>query len=201
MMAGGPATGEPRRIGNRPWGWDAAYGMLVMVALLASPPIVGIAAASISPTKQHRSTPVGSDLRTPIGGAGVSPSGAGAAASRFELDRIADPTYVAVHRLNAHSDHRWFADAAEVASGVSGFERSLNGPWKFHYATNPGQVVAGFEQPGRDCSGWDDIEVPGHLQLQGYDSPQYTNVQYPWDGREPVDPPQVPTRFNRSAVT
>ena len=121
---------------------------------------------------------------------------AGVTASRFDPARLADPTYVSEHRLAPHSDHRWFADAAEAASGRSGFEQSLNGTWKFHYANNPGQVLPGFEQPDHDCSGWDDITVPGHLQLQGYDRPQYTNVQYPWDGHEQLDPPQVPTRFN-----
>lgn len=114
----------------------------------------------------------------------------------FRSSRLADPTFFADRRLPAHSDHRWFADAGEAASGRSGFEQSLNGLWKFHYAKNPGLTVPGFEAPGFDCSGWDDIPVPAHLQLQGYDRPQYTNVQYPWDGHEQVEPDQVPQRYN-----
>ena len=114
----------------------------------------------------------------------------------FDIARIADPTYVSENRLPAHSDHRWFADAAEAASGTSSFEQGLNGVWKFHYAMNPAEAVAGFEAAGFDCSGWDDIEVPGHIQLQGYGRPQYTNVQYPWDGLETLEPPGVPQRFN-----
>ena len=38
--------------------------------------------------------------------------------------------------------------------------------------------------------------MPAHIQLQGYDRPQYTNQQYPWDGHEAVEPGQVPTRYN-----
>jgi len=114
----------------------------------------------------------------------------------FDPARIADPRYFADHRLPAHSDHRWFATADEADEGVSSFEQSLDGLWKFHYAKNLASVVPGFEQPGFDTTGWDDIPVPSHIQLQGYDRPQYVNVQYPWDGYEPVEPGQIPTRYN-----
>ncbi|AYF97669.1 glycoside hydrolase family 2 TIM barrel-domain containing protein [Protaetiibacter intestinalis] len=115
---------------------------------------------------------------------------------RPELDRVADPGYVSENRLPAHSDHRWFRDAAEAASGRSVFEQSLGGTWRFHYAPNPAEVVPGFEDPGFDVSGWDEIPVPAHIQLEGYDRAQYTNVQYPWDGWEQLEPGQVPTGFN-----
>lgn len=114
----------------------------------------------------------------------------------FSSSRLAEPTFFADRRLPAHSDHRWFADAAEAASGRSSFEQSLNGLWKFHYARNPGETIAGFEASDHDCSGWDDIPVPAHIQLHGYDRAQYSNVQYPWDGHEDVEPPQVPQRHN-----
>ena len=32
--------------------------------------------------------------------------------------------------------------------------------------------------------------------MEGYDIPQYANVQYPWDGREEVQPGEIPQRFN-----
>ncbi len=114
----------------------------------------------------------------------------------FDVSRIADPTYVSENRVPAHSDHRWFADAAEAVSGTSNLEQCLDGMWKFHYAQNPAETIEGFQAAGFDCSGWDDIAVPGHIQLQGFDRPQYTNVQYPWDGHESVVPGQVPQRFN-----
>ncbi len=114
----------------------------------------------------------------------------------FDIARVADPEYFAENRLPARSDHRWFRTRAEAATGVSGFEQPLNGLWKFHYAKNQAAVVPGFEQPGFDWSAWDDIPVPGHIQLHGYDRPQYTNVQYPWDGHEAVVPGQVPTHYN-----
>ena len=38
--------------------------------------------------------------------------------------------------------------------------------------------------------------MPAHIQLEGYDRPQYVNVQYPWDGQEQVEPGEIPTLFN-----
>lgn len=114
----------------------------------------------------------------------------------LDLTRIADPRVVSENRMPAHSDHRWFRDGAEAASGTSSFEQLLSGTWKFHYAPSPADTVDGFEAPDFDATGWDDIPVPAHIQLQGYDRPQYANVQYPWDGQEQVEPGQIPTLFN-----
>src|SRR5690606_32781268 len=114
----------------------------------------------------------------------------------LDLTRIADPRVVSENRMPAHSDHRWFRDGAEAASGTSSFEQLLSGTWKFHYAPSPADTVEGFEAPDFDASEWDEIPVPAHIQLQGYDRPQYVNVQYPWDGHEQVEPGQIPTLFN-----
>ncbi|WP_315093280.1 glycoside hydrolase family 2 TIM barrel-domain containing protein [uncultured Cellulomonas sp.] len=118
----------------------------------------------------------------------------------FDLDRISDPEYVQENRLDPHSDHRWFASAQEATTGTSSFEQSLNGLWKLHYAKSPALVVPGFERVDVDDSGWDDVPVPAHVQLLGYDRPQYTNVQYPWDGYEQLEPGQVPQRYNPVAT-
>ncbi len=114
----------------------------------------------------------------------------------FDVTRIADPRYVHEGRLPAHSDHRWFRTAAEAEAGESGYEQSLNGRWKIHYAPNVASTLADFASPDVDVAGWDDIPVPAHIQLHGYDRPQYVNVQYPWDGREQIEPGQIPERFN-----
>ena len=78
-------------------------------------------------------------------------------------------------RLEAHSDHRWFASAAGAASGRSPFGVSLDGVWEFAYAKNPVLAVDGFQDPDYDVSQWDDIPVPAHIQFRGYDLPQYVN--------------------------
>lgn len=61
---------------------------------------------------------------------------------------------------------------------------SLNGTWKFHYDPSP------FEAPlweTANLTDWDDIEVPGLWQRQGYGFPHYTNIDYPFS----VTPPNV----------
>ncbi|GAA1389786.1 glycoside hydrolase family 2 TIM barrel-domain containing protein [Luteococcus peritonei] len=114
----------------------------------------------------------------------------------FDPRRLSDPTDFAENRMAAHSDHLWFATPEEASSGRSSFVGSLNGLWKFHHALNPGATLPGFEQPDLDDSGWQDIRVPAHIQLQGHGRAQYTNVQYPWDGHEQLEPGQAPTRHN-----
>lgn len=114
----------------------------------------------------------------------------------FTVDRLADPTFFEENRLPAHSDHVAFADAMEMAEGVSSLRRSLDGIWSFHYARNLAARPQGFEQPDYDVSGWETIRVPAHWQMEGHGVPQYTNQTYPWDGHEVVHPGQVPQRDN-----
>ncbi|MEW6883740.1 Beta-galactosidase [Trueperella pyogenes] len=109
---------------------------------------------------------------------------------------LADPASFAINRRAAHSDHRWYASRAEADAGRSSFETCLDGVWKYFHAHSPAGVPVGLESPQTDISAWDDVVVPGHIQLAGYDRPQYVNVQYPWDGHEDIAPGDVPTEFN-----
>ena len=115
---------------------------------------------------------------------------------QFSWERVADPGYFAENRLPACSDHVWYESEAALERGESALRESLDGVWQFHYAENFAAVPAGFENPAADCRGWSRIRVPGHIQLQGWDRPQYVNVQYPWDGHENVWPGQIPQDFN-----
>ncbi|KAJ9095145.1 hypothetical protein QFC19_007713 [Naganishia cerealis] len=63
---------------------------------------------------------------------------------------------------------------------------NLNGQWDFHYAAAPELAPL----PSEDFTFEKKLVVPGHWQLQGYGSPQYTNVVYPFV----VDVPNPPTR-------
>ncbi|MNO29859.1 Beta-galactosidase [compost metagenome] len=73
---------------------------------------------------------------------------------------------------------------------------SLNGSWKFSYAHNAMERQAHFYKENVSCRGWDDIEVPGHIQLQGFGQPQYVNTMYPWDGHEHLRPPMISEDHN-----
>ncbi len=117
----------------------------------------------------------------------------------FDYSKIKDPAYFKENRLEAHSDHKFYRTDMELETGESSFYYSLNGLWKFAYAKNIESTLTGFEKLDYDCSGWDEIHVPAHIQLEGYDAPQYVNIQYPWDGRENIEPGEIPTVFNPTA--
>lgn len=110
---------------------------------------------------------------------------------------LTDPGVFAVNRLPAYSDHRYYETAAEAEKrGDMSLRHSLNGSWKFNYAVNPAARPADFYTSEFETSGWNDIEVPGHIQLQGYGRPQYVNTMYPWDGYNDIRPPAIPEDKN-----
>lgn len=115
---------------------------------------------------------------------------------KFDYEWVKNPEIYQVNRLAAHSNHAYYRTLGEVATNQSSYRTSLNGLWKFHYAMNYEQAIAGFETASYDCRSWAEIQVPGHLQMQGYGKCQYVNVQYPWEGHEEVHPGQIPTRYN-----
>ena len=114
----------------------------------------------------------------------------------FEIKKIHDPKFFKENCMAAYSDHVAYADETEAEEKKSSFRLSLDGIWKFHYARNYAQTVNGFEAETFDCKCWEDIRVPAHIQMEGYDIPQYVNIQYPWDGREDVWRDTVPSEFN-----
>ncbi len=105
------------------------------------------------------------------------------------LDWIYDPQVFAVNREKAHSDHAFTVNGETLV-------QSLNGEWRFAYTEQPETRPASFYENDFSIQDWDTIQVPGHIQLQGYGKPQYTNIPYPWEGREYLVPPQIPREYN-----
>lgn len=114
----------------------------------------------------------------------------------FDYNKVKDPTFFQENVLPAHAAFRIYASREEYLAKESSLAVKLDGVWKFAYAKNPASVIPGFEKEDYDCSGWDDIRVPAHIQMEGYDIPQYANIQYPWDGREEIKPGEIPELFN-----
>lgn len=114
----------------------------------------------------------------------------------FDFEIVKNPEIFQQNRLKAHSDHVCYKTEYEKNTRNTSYRYSLNGLWKFDYATNMDRVVNDFEKIDYDCSNWDDIRVPAHIQMEGYDNPQYTNTTYPWEGREYIEPGEIPSEFN-----
>lgn len=75
----------------------------------------------------------------------------------------------------------------------------LNGKWKFHWVKGVDNRPVGFENPAYDTSNWDNINVPGNWELQGYGTPVYTNQPYEFDSewaQFKKDWPRVPETTN-----
>lgn len=116
--------------------------------------------------------------------------------SNFDSNIIKNPEIFEQNRLAAHSDHVCYKNELEKIKGKSSLRYDMNGLWKFAYAKNQSLAPCGFEAADYDCKGWDEIRVPAHIQMEGYDVPIYTNTTYPWEADESIKPGEVPEIFN-----
>ncbi len=114
----------------------------------------------------------------------------------FDYSMVKNPEYFKDGCVSAHSSHSYYGSLAQAEAGEENFRYSLNGIWKFHYAKNYQSAIPGFEKEDYCCRSWDDIRVPAHIQMEGWDAPQYANVQYPWEGKEQIQPGEIPKAFN-----
>ena len=113
-----------------------------------------------------------------------------------DIKWLEDPRVFRVNRLDAHSDHVTYASEAEAQAKNTSLRQSLDGKWIFKWSKNPASRPADFWQEGFDLTGFTTIQVPGHMETQGYDQIQYTNKLYPWDGHAELRPPQIDWDFN-----
>lgn len=102
-----------------------------------------------------------------------------------------------VNQENRLKTHAFFVPYANEAGALGKLPQaqmrtSLNGVWKFRYAKNPENRSRSFSQSGFDSSQWDNINVPGSWELQGFDAPIYTDTRYPF----PANPPYLPKDYN-----
>ena len=114
-----------------------------------------------------------------------------------KLEWLQNPEIFQVNRIKAHSDHYYYETMEEAVAGKEmPLRQSLNGEWYFSYAKNPKERIENFYESDYDCRGFNTIEVPGHIQIQGYDKCQYINTMYPWDGQEFLRPPMISEEYN-----
>jgi len=101
-----------------------------------------------------------------------------------------DPAVIGRNREAAHCTLMPYSDISSAKKGrpqESPWFMSLNGMWKFKWVGRPEQRPVEFFKGEYDVSGWDEITVPSNWQLQGYGTPIYSNVPYPFQ----ADPPRV----------
>ncbi|NWK53993.1 DUF4981 domain-containing protein [Verrucomicrobiaceae bacterium N1E253] len=74
----------------------------------------------------------------------------------------------------------------------------LNGDWQFHWVEHPDKRPLDFYKTDYDASSWKTIKVPSNVELEGYGTPIYANVRYPFKQDPPFvmgEPPKKRTTY------
>ena len=110
-----------------------------------------------------------------------------------------NPAVLGINKLPCHATLQLPSKWKECKEIVS-----LDGQWLFHWSRNPEEKPANFYKEDYDVSGWGEIAVPGNWQTQGYGTPIYININYPFVRNRPsvtTEPPNNWTAYeNRNPV-
>ena len=110
-----------------------------------------------------------------------------------------DPEVNSVNRSAMHTNYFAYASADEAKAGIkenSANFMTLNGLWKFNWVRHAEARPTDFYQTNFNDKGWDNLQVPGVWELNGYGDPIYVNVGYAWRNQFKNNPPYVPTENN-----
>ena len=100
-----------------------------------------------------------------------------------DIKWLDNPEVFRVNQLPAHSDHEYYMNYTDLEEKENPLTQSLNGMWKFSYSQNAKIRPVNFYKPSYNTNKWDEIVVPGHIELAGYDKIRYINTMYPWEGK------------------
>ncbi|MBT8037877.1 MAG: DUF4981 domain-containing protein [Verrucomicrobiae bacterium] len=111
----------------------------------------------------------------------------------------------AIFRINKNAPHAVMMpfttakDALSKQRMESTWCHVLNGnDWKFHWVNHPDKRPVNFFKTDFDVSSWKTITVPSNVELEGYGTPIYSNITYPFAKKPPfvmADPPKNYTAF------
>ena len=110
-----------------------------------------------------------------------------------------NPAVLGINKLPYHATLQLPSKEKECKEIVS-----LDGQWLFHWSRNPEERPKDFYREDYDMSQWGTITVPGNWQTQGYGTPIYININYPFVKDRPrvtTEPPKDWTAYeNRNPV-
>jgi len=107
------------------------------------------------------------------------------------MENYRDINIIGVNRLNPHGmsvPFKTYEQALKMENNHSSYYKLLNGTWNFFYAKNKYDIPLNHYNKEFDVSTWALTPVPSNWQLNGYDTPNYLNILYPY----PLDPPNIP---------
>ena len=110
-----------------------------------------------------------------------------------------NPSVLGINKLPYHATLQLPSREKECKEIVS-----LDGEWLFHWSPKPEDRPVNFNLEDYDVSDWGKITVPGNWQTQGYGTPIYININYPFVKNRPSvtsEPPKEWTAYeNRNPV-
>lgn len=106
-----------------------------------------------------------------------------------------DPTVFEKNQTEPHAEMVPYSNVQQALAmdpDISPYFLSLDGSWKFMVVEHPRMVPEDFWKPGFDTGNWDNIPVPSHWELEGYEHPKFRNVLMTIETK----PPLVPDYYN-----
>ena len=123
----------------------------------------------------------------------------GATAQAQDIHDWENPAVLGINKLPYHATLQLPSKEKECPEILS-----LDGQWFFHWSRNPEERAVDFYREDYDVSQWGKIAVPGNWQTQGYGTPIYININYPFVKDRPrvtTEPPKDWTAYeNRNPV-
>lgn len=101
-----------------------------------------------------------------------------------------NPQLYEVNKEAPHATFMLFSSKQDVIAddySKSPFYQSLNGTWKFTYTDKAANRIKDFYRSDLSTISWSNITVPSNWELNGFGTPIYTNIVYPF----PKNPPFV----------
>ncbi len=111
---------------------------------------------------------------------------------------IENPDVIGINKLPARASFFAFeSQELAVNNDISKSKKhlSLNGTWKFNWVKSPELRPVDFYKNDFSTETWNNIKVPANWEVEGFGIPIYTNIEYPFNTKNP-NPPDIPDGYN-----
>lgn len=100
--------------------------------------------------------------------------------AQIKMNDWENPQVVGINKENPHATITLPTEKQSNPTIIS-----LNGTWKFRWSPNPESRPVDFFKVDYSVADWDNIQVPGNWEMQGFGTPIYSNVKYPFKPDQP----------------
>ncbi|MBI9070393.1 MAG: DUF4981 domain-containing protein [Melioribacteraceae bacterium] len=119
--------------------------------------------------------------------------------SKIKFDRLPHPELEnpSVLSINKELPHANFISYSKADNALtykkenSQWMKSLNGIWDFNFVQGINNRLKDFYKTDNQLSDWEKIKVPSNMEIEGYGTPIYVNIQYEWAPDYKQVPPYV----------